>query len=370
MLTRNAERFVGSTTFEALSGRPVCTGLFDGSAGSAIGHIDWAEKADGVVIAPATANIIGKLANGIADDALGTFLMAVTAPIIVCPAMNPHMFESRAVQRNLEVLRSDGRFIVEPATGEMACGTTGAGRLPEPEDILDRVCAFLSPKDLEGKHVLVSAGPTREAIDPVRFISNPSSGKMGYAIARAAEHRGARVTLVAGPTALPDPLQVDTVHVTSAQEMAHAVFSRMQDVDIIIKSAAVSDYRPLSPETHKIKKQEGPLKLSLERTEDILLTLAGRKGNRVLVGFAAETRDLGTHAREKLRKKNLDMIVGNLIGEPGSGFAGDSNRVCFYYRDGAEEQLPEMSKDAVADLLLDRIHQLMTGPQAFGHRQP
>jgi phosphopantothenoylcysteine decarboxylase/phosphopantothenate--cysteine ligase len=362
MMTRNAERFVGPTTFEALSGQPVCTNLFDGSAGSAIGHIDWAEKADAVVIAPATANIIGKLANGIADDALSTFLVAVRAPLILCPAMNPHMFESPAVQRNLESLRSDGRFVIDPVTGEMACGTTGAGRLPEPGDILDRICACLSPKDLRGKRVLISAGPTREAIDPVRFISNPSTGKMGYAIARAAEHRGAQVILVAGPTDLPDPQQVCTVHVTTAREMAEAVFSHMQDCDIIIKSAAVSDYRPLAPESHKIKKQEAKVTLALERTEDILLTLGGRKGCRMLVGFAAETRDLEIHAREKLQKKNLDMLVGNLIGQPGSGFAGDTNRVCLFFRDGTQEHLPVMSKDAVADLLLDKIRQRMTGP--------
>jgi phosphopantothenoylcysteine decarboxylase/phosphopantothenate--cysteine ligase len=361
MMTRNAEWFIGAMTFEALSGHPVCTSLFERGNEAAIQHIDWAQKADAVVIAPATANIIGKLANGIADDALSTFLLAVTQPIIVCPAMNTHMYESRPTQRNLEVLRSDGHFIIEPGVGEMACGTTGPGRLPEPEEILDRICAILSPKDLTGKNILVSAGPTQEAIDPVRFISNPSTGKMGYAIARAAEHRGATVTLITGPTVLPDPVHIKTLHVKSASEMAAAVFSQMEDADIIIKSAAVSDYRPDSPADHKIKKDQDRLTLSLVKNEDILFMLGQHKKNRVLVGFAAETQDLDTYATGKLEKKNLDLIVGNIVGQPRAGFASDTNRVVFFYRDGSKEMLPEMSKDAVADTLLDRIRERILG---------
>ncbi|MFH0725075.1 MAG: bifunctional phosphopantothenoylcysteine decarboxylase/phosphopantothenate--cysteine ligase CoaBC [Pseudomonadota bacterium] len=366
MMTRNAERFIGATTFEALSGHPVCTSLFEGGSEASITHIDWADKADAVVIAPATANIIGKLANGIADDALSTFLMAVTRPIIVCPAMNTHMFESRPTQRNLDLLRSDGHFIVEPGVGEMACGTTGQGRLPEPEEILDRICAILSPKDLTGKNVLVSAGPTQEAIDPVRFISNPSTGKMGYAIARAAEHRGATVTLVAGPTVLPDPVNIKVLHVKSASEMAAAVFAHMETADIIIKSAAVSDYRPDSPAGHKIKKDQDHMTLSLVKNEDILFTLGRNKENRVLVGFAAETRDLETYAAGKLEKKNLDLIVGNIVGQPRAGFASDTNRVVFFHRDGSREMLPEMSKDDVADMLLDRIRDRILIPKTAG----
>jgi phosphopantothenoylcysteine decarboxylase/phosphopantothenate--cysteine ligase len=243
----------------------------------------------------------------------------------------------------------------------MACGTTGPGRLPEPDEILDRICAILSPKDFKGKNILVSAGPTQEAIDPVRFISNPSSGKMGFAIARAAEHRGADVTLVAGPTALPDPVHMRVLHVKSASEMAAAVFSHMKEADIIIKSAAVSDYRPDSQADHKIKKDQDHMTLSLVKNEDILHTLGQQKENRVLVGFAAETQDLETYATGKLEKKNLDLIVGNIVGHTGSGFASDTNRVVFFYRDGSREMLPEMSKDAVADRLLDRIRERILG---------
>jgi phosphopantothenoylcysteine decarboxylase/phosphopantothenate--cysteine ligase len=355
MMTRNAEWFVGPMTFEALSGHPVCTSLFERGSEASIKHIDWAGKADAVVIAPATANIIGKLANGIADDALSTFLMAVTQPIIVCPAMNTHMYESRPTQRNLERLRSDGHFIIEPGVGEMACGTTGPGRLREPDEILDRIRAILTPNDLKGKNVLVTAGPTQEAMDPVRFISNPSTGKMGYAIARAAEYRGANVTLVAGPTALPDPVNIETHHVVSAAEMASVVFSHMNTADIIVKSAAVSDYRPDSPADHKIKKDRDQVTLSLVKNEDILFTLGKNKQHQVLVGFAAETQNLDTYATGKLEKKNLDLIVGNIVGQPGAGFASDTNRVVFFYRDGTKETLSEMSKDAVANTLMDRI---------------
>lgn len=362
MMTRNAEYFVGPITFEALTGRSVCTSLFDRGNEASIKHIEWADQADAVVIAPATANIIGKLANGIADDALSTFLLAVTRPIIVCPAMNTNMFLSKPNQRNMETLRSDGHFIVEPGVGEMACGTTGPGRLPEPVEILDRVCAALSPKDLIGKRILVTAGPTQEAIDPVRYISNPSTGKMGYAIARAAEHRGATVTLVTGPTVQADPFNVETVHIRSAAEMAEAVFSRMDHTDIVIKSAAVSDYRPEVTADHKIKKELDRMTLTLVKNEDILLTLGHRKGNRILVGFAAETRDLETYARSKLEKKNLDMIVGNIVGDPGAGFGADTNRVLFFYRNGTHETLPEMSKDEVADTLLTRIRDRLLNP--------
>lgn len=357
MMTRNAEWFVGPMTFEALSGHPVCTSLFERGSEASIKHVDWAGKADAVVIAPATANIIGKLANGIADDALSTFLMAVTQPIIVCPAMNTHMYESRPTQRNLDVLRQDGHFIIEPGVGEMACGTTGAGRLREPDEIVDRIRAILTPKDLIGKNVLVTAGPTQEAIDPVRYISNPSTGKMGYAIARAAEYRGANVTLVTGPTALPDPANVKTLHVTSASEMASVVFLHMKTADIIVKSAAVSDYRPDSPADQKIKKDRDRLTLSLVKNEDILFTLGQKKEHQILVGFAAETQNLDAYATGKLEKKNLDLIVGNIVGLPGAGFASDTNRVVFFYRDGTKETLSEMSKDAVADTLFDRIRE-------------
>jgi phosphopantothenoylcysteine decarboxylase/phosphopantothenate--cysteine ligase len=355
VMTENAKWFVGPTTFEALTGHPVCSDLFQDKGGGSIGHIELAQEADAVVVAPATANIIAKMAGGIADDALSTFLLAAVAPVIVCPAMNTHMYENRATQRNLRVLKEDGRFIVDPACGEMACGTVGAGRLPEPDEILDRVCHFLTPKDLAGKRVLVTAGPTREYIDPVRYISNPSSGKMGYAIARAAEYRGGEVTLVSGPSGLASPHGVETVRVASAQEMAREVFERMDGVHIIIKSAAVSDYRPVEAADHKIKKGAETMTLTLEKNTDILLELGSRKKGQVLVGFAAETRDLTENARSKLERKNLDMIVGNLVGQPGTGFGVDTNRVTFFFRDGSREELPEMDKLQVAHTLLDRV---------------
>jgi len=361
VMTEHAGWFVGPTTFEALTGQPVCRDLFREKGGGSIGHIELAREADAVVVAPATANIIAKMAGGIADDALSTLLLAVTAPVIVCPAMNTHMYENPATRRNLKTLREDGRFIVDPASGELACGTTGAGRLPEADEILDRICHFLTPKDLAGRHVLVTAGPTREYVDPVRFISNPSSGKMGYAIARAAEYRGASVTLVSGPTALAPPRGVETIRVESAEEMARAVFERMDCAHIVIKSAAVGDYRPAETASHKIKKDAEVMTLALEKNTDILLELGRRKKAQILVGFAAETRELAENALSKLERKNLDMIVGNLVGQPGTGFGVDTNRVTFFFRDGRREELPEMDKQQVAHTLLDRVLGLEQG---------
>jgi phosphopantothenoylcysteine decarboxylase/phosphopantothenate--cysteine ligase len=355
ILTRSALNFVGWMTFEALCGRPVCTDLFEKGSEASFKHIDWAQAADAVLIAPATANMIGKLANGIADDALSTLMLAVTAPVVLCPSMNTHMFESKPVQRNLELLRKDGYLVLEPGSGELACGTVGPGRLPEPEHILDRLIGCLSPKDLVNRKVLVTAGPTREAIDPVRFISNPSSGKMGFAVARAAEHRGAAVTLVTGPTPLPDPMNIEVLRVQSADEMAQAVFGQADDADIIIMTAAVSDYRPGRAAVHKIKKERDRLTLELEKTSDILKALGDRKSGQILVGFAAETEDLDRNAQKKLIEKNLDIIAGNLIGRPGSGFDSDRNIVTLYYRDGTHEKIPEMDKEAVAHILLNRI---------------
>jgi phosphopantothenoylcysteine decarboxylase/phosphopantothenate--cysteine ligase len=360
IMTRNAQWFVGKTTFEALSGRPVFSDMFDAAGDGSIRHIDWARETDAAVIAPATANIVGKLANGIADDALSTFMMAVTAPKIICPAMNTHMYESPAVQRNLDRLRSDGFAILSPDAGDLACGTVGPGRLPDPSVIFDRLIDQLTPKDFAGMTVLVTAGPTREHFDPVRFLSNPSSGKMGYAAARAAEHRGARVVLISGPTAISPPLNVETVFVENAEEMAAAVFQHAPNADVVVKTAAVSDYRPGSRETQKIKKTDGSLPLMLERTEDILRSLGKRKPKRqVLVGFAAETEALETHAEQKLREKNLDLIAGNLLGGADAGFGTDTNRVILFFSDGRKEVLPVMEKEAVAHALLDRIRMLI-----------
>ena len=359
VMTQNAAQFVGSMTFEAISGHPVFSGMYGGNPDAEMRHIAWAEDADAVVVAPATANIIGKLANGIADDALTTFMLAVTAPRVICPSMNTHMYENRAVQRNLDILEGDGFIIVDPGEGELACGAVGAGRLPEPEYIFDRVANVFTPKDFKGKKVLVTAGPTREFIDPVRFVSNPSSGKMGYAVAKAAADRGGDVVLVSGPTALNTPFGVQRVDVTSAAEMAAAVFERMDDEDVIVKVAAVSDYTPVDTADHKIKKGEGGISIEMARTTDILTELGRRKKkHQILVGFAAETQNLKENALEKLKKKNLDMIAGNLVCGPESGFCADTNRINLFFKDGTIEELPVMDKSAAAHVLLDRIKEL------------
>ena len=355
IMTRHAREFVGPVTFEALSGQPVCTDLFEKGGDASIRHIDWARESDAVVIAPATANILGKLANGIADDALSTFMLAVTSPKVLCPSMNTHMYESKAVQRNLERLKADGYLILEPGTGELACGTSGPGRLPEPNVILDRLISLLIPKDLKGKRIIVTAGPTREPMDPVRFISNPSSGKMGYAVAKAAEQRGGDVILITGPTYLPDPLNINVIHVKTAREMAKAVFEHMDASHIIIKTAAVSDFRPKEEAGQKIKKETDQMVIYLERNQDILKEVGGRKKDHVLIGFAAETEDLEKNAGKKLKEKNLEMIVGNLVDHPDFGFGSDLNKVTFFYKDGQKEPLPPLEKDAVAHILLDRI---------------
>jgi phosphopantothenoylcysteine decarboxylase/phosphopantothenate--cysteine ligase len=358
ILTRSAQAFVGPLTFEALSGNDVCTSLFEGGSNgedAAMRHIYWAQEADVVIIAPATANLIGKLANGVADDALSTFMMAVTCPVLMCPSMNTNMYCSPAVQRNLQQLKEDGLYILEPGAGELACKTVGKGRLPEPEVIYDRARAILTPKDLAGRSVLVTAGPTQEPIDPVRFISNPSSGKMGYAIARAAEQRGAAVTLISGPSNLAAPIGVDLVRVQTSEAMAQAVFEHYKAADIIVKAAAVSDYRSEQTADQKIKKDREEMVLALKKTRDILKEIGRRKEDRFLVGFAAETENLERNAADKLKRKNLDMIVANLVGRPDSGFGTDTNIVTFFFRDGRSEQLSSMEKEEIAHLLLDRV---------------
>ncbi len=355
VMTENARKFVGVVTFEALSKQPVWTHMFQEGRETNIQHVDWAGRTDAVVVAPATANVIAKMAHGMADDPLSTFLVAVDAPVLVCPAMNSQMYDHSATRRNLAVLKADGRYLVAPGNGPLACGVSGAGRLADPSLIADRVKYVLTPKDMVGKRVLVTAGPTREDIDPVRYISNPSTGKMGYAIARAAEYRGAAVTLISGPTALAPPQGVDVVQIRSAREMADAVFNRLDDTDIIIKSAAVSDYTPQEPAEHKIKKGAEQVQLVLRKTTDILQEIGRRKTRQVLVGFAAETRDLAENAADKLTRKHLDMVVANLVNQPGSGFGTDTNQVSFFFSDGGREDLPPMTKDQVADRLLDRV---------------
>ncbi len=355
IMTQSAQWFVGPLTFEALSGQPVFKDMFAEDHEASIRHIDWAQAADGVIIAPATANTIGKLAHGIADDPLSTFMLAVTAPVLVCPSMNSQMYASKAVQRNLDTLRSDGYFVMDPGSGQLACGTSGPGRLPDPEIIVDRFISCFVPNDLAGKKFVITAGPTIEPIDPVRFISNPSSGKMGYAVARAAAQRGAEVTLITGPTHLPDPTNVTIIRVRTTDEMAKAVLEQFETADVVVKAAAVSDYGPQESAVHKIKKGKNEWVLSLKQNQDILKALGRQKTHQVLVGFAAETRDLEQNATHKLTEKNLDMIVGNLVGTAESGFESDTNTVTFFYPDGTQESLPSMEKQAVAHALLDRI---------------
>lgn len=360
IMTKSACEFVAPLSFQALSSNPVCVSLYEDTDDAAIRHIDWAREADAVIIAPATANILGKIANGIADDALSTFMLAVTSPRLLCPSMNTYMYENRAVQRNIDKLEEDGYTVVEPGTGELACGTTGTGRMPDPEIIVDRLCCMLTPKDLAGKKVVVTAGPTREPIDPVRFISNSSSGKMGYAIARAAEYRGATVTLISGPVAIAPPVNVDLVAVETAEAMATAVLEQIGQSDIIFKVAAVGDYRVAETAAHKIKKKDGAaMTLQLAETVDILKTIGERKTNQVVVGFAAETQDLAGNAQKKLAAKNTDMIAANLISEFDSPFNADTNKVHLFYKNGREEQLPEMDKLDLAHALLERVKDLM-----------
>ncbi|MCP3900709.1 MAG: bifunctional phosphopantothenoylcysteine decarboxylase/phosphopantothenate--cysteine ligase CoaBC [Desulfobacteraceae bacterium] len=357
IMTSSAQEFVGKTTFQVLSEQKVLTDLFEEDS-LGIKHIELASNADAVVIAPATANIIAKLATGIADDALSTTMLAVKAPVMICPAMNSDMYENLRVQRNLDVLANDGFDVLEPDFGELACKVTGPGRLPDPQYIVDRLDSFLTVKDLKGKKILISAGPTLEAIDPVRYISNHSSGKMGYAIASAAEKRGGEVTLVSGPVALDPPSNTNMIPVDSCDQMAEAMLEKAKTADIIIKVAAVADYKPADIASGKIKKKnlKNGFNISFKENIDILRSIGEIKTkNQFLVGFAAETDDLEKNACLKIEKKNLDMIVANPIGVAGAGFKEDTNKIHIFYKDGTKEDVPLMEKKAIADLLIDRI---------------
>jgi phosphopantothenoylcysteine decarboxylase/phosphopantothenate--cysteine ligase len=355
IMTAGAQQFVAPLTFQTLSGNPVVTELFRLYDERHIGHISLAQRADIMVVAPATANIIGKAAAGIADDIVSTVLMATRAPVLFAPAMNEGMWASPVVQRNIRALQDTGYHFIDPGWGDLACGSQGTGRLADADDIMDEIITILSPKDFDGAAVLVTAGPTREPMDPVRFLSNPSSGKMGFAIARALKHRGARVTLVSGPAELKPPRGVEFVAVRTAQEMAAAVERHFDQAAIVIKSAAVADYRPKVVAANKIKKKDAVPQIEFEKTTDILAGLGSKKGNRILVGFAAETQDFLVNARDKLQRKNLDMIVVNDVGRQDIGFGADSNKVTLIMADGQMHELPVMHKDEVADALLDRI---------------
>lgn len=355
IMTRNAREFVAPLTFQTLSCHPVHTDLFNLSQEQEIDHISLADRADLFILAPATANLIGKIAQGLADDLLTTSVMATKAPVLVAPAMNSNMYDNPIYQRNQKCLADAGYHILEPISGSLACGWEGKGKLPDPETIFSAAESVLAPKDLLGCHILVTAGPTREEIDPVRYVSNYSSGKMGFAIAAAAQQRGAQVILIAGPTNLTVPVGVRCVPVFSADEMRTAVFTHLDNVNVVIKAAAVADYRPVDRSVQKMKKTADKLTLKLEKNPDILAELGQQKGELVLVGFAAETERLLVHAAEKLQKKNLDLIVANDITRDGAGFDGDTNIVKFLSADGQVEELEQMSKKEVARQLLDRV---------------
>jgi phosphopantothenoylcysteine decarboxylase/phosphopantothenate--cysteine ligase len=361
VMTPNATRFVTPLTFQALSSRPVVTDMFAPWQEPGIGHIQLADRAELVLVAPATANLIGKIASGLADDMLTTLIMATKAPVLLAPAMNVNMYENMIVQENLKKLLRRGYLLVEPAVGELACGWEGKGRLAEVEDIIEEAEHALSPKDFLGKRVMVTAGPTREPIDPVRYLTNYSSGKMGYAVARVARRRGADTVLISGPTALRPPTGVRFMPVASARDMFKAALKEAEWADIIVKASAVADYRPLNPVTSKLKKIKGQEKLTLELTEnpDILFEIGRRKGERILVGFAAETSDLVKNARTKLKEKNLDLIVANDVTRPGAGFGTDTNIVLIVDQEGKAHRWPRMSKVEVAEKIFDRIQSLL-----------
>lgn len=356
LMTENAKNFINPITFESLTGHKCVSDTFDRNFEFKVEHIALAKKADAVIIAPATANVIAKLAHGIADDMLTTTVLACCCRKIIAPAMNTAMYENPVTQDNIKRLRHYGMEIAEPACGYLACGDTGTGKMPDPEELIEYVyksCAFL--KDMEGMKVLVTAGPTQEAIDPVRFITNHSSGKMGYSIAKMCMLRGACVTLVTGKTALKPPMFVDVVPVVSARDMYEAVVSRSSDMDVIIKAAAVADYRPCHVAQEKVKKSDEQMSIELERTDDILGYLGvHKKVGQFLCGFSMETENMIENSRKKLEKKHLDMIVANNLKTQGAGFGTDTNIVTLIGRD-FQEELPIMEKEKVAGCILDRI---------------
>ncbi len=359
MMTESACKFVTPLTFQALSRHDVYTDTFDEKDASVIAHIDLADWADIILVAPATANMIGKLANGLADDMISTTILAATAPVWIAPAMNVHMYEHPAVQRNMQTLQSFGYRFIEPGEGFLACGYVAKGRLEEPETIVAYLQKFFNDKPLQGKKIIVTAGPTRERIDPVRFMTNFSTGKMGYAIADEAAAMGADVLLVTGPTALPVPAGVEVKRVESAADMLHAILSRYDQVDAVIKTAAVADYRPKIMHSDKLKKRDGELTIELERTTDILRTLGEKKERQILIGFAAETKDVASYAKEKLQTKHLDMIVANDIKAEGAGFGTDTNIVTMYKRNGESIVLPLLPKVEVARHILHELKEML-----------
>ena len=361
IMTKHATEFVSALTFQSISQNPVAVEMFEPVTNWDIEHISLAKKADIFLIAPATANVIGKIANGIADDMLSTTVMATKAPVVIAPAMNTNMYENPVTQANIKKLKDLGYIFIEPGYGRLACGDLGPGKLAEPDLIVENIKFLLNKTDeLKGKNVLVTAGPTQEAIDPVRYITNKSTGKMGYALAYQAALMGAKVTLVTGPTNIEIPFGIsEVIKIKSAGQMYEAVTSRFDEMDIVIKSAAVADYKPKNISDSKIKKSDSDLVLELDRNKDILFELGKLKTKQVLVGFAAETDDLIANAQKKLAKKNLDFIVANDLKQEGAGFAGDTNIAKLLFADGNIEELPIMTKNQLSKEIYDKIIYIM-----------
>ena len=354
VMTPAAAEFIAPLTLQTLTGRPAFVEMYTERTSEKIRHIDLLDAADLLLIAPASANTIGKMACGFADNLLTTLYLAADCPVVVVPSMNVNMFKHKAVRENIDKLVSRGCLVMDPDEGELACGVYGSGRMPEPIDIYNYAVAALKPKDYKGISVTVTAGPTREALDPVRYLSNPSTGLMGYALARALKERGADVTLISGPTNLVPPAGVKTISVNTADEMYEAVFSSYQQSKIVFKAAAVSDFKPAEKAVSKVKKDDAGCLLNLERNRDILLELGRQKGDHILIGFAAETEKAVENAYDKLIRKNLDLIVVNNLNEPGAGFAVPTNRVSIIERSGEKEELPLMEKEQLAHHILDR----------------
>jgi phosphopantothenoylcysteine decarboxylase / phosphopantothenate---cysteine ligase len=365
ILTESAQKFITPLTFQTLTRQAVYTDTFEEREPSVVSHIDLADWADLVLIAPATANVIGKLANGIADDMLTTTLLATKADVLIAPAMNVNMFNHPAVKKNMETLAAFGWRFIEPNEGLLACGWIGKGRLAEPEELINAVHMYFKEKKeehslpLSGKKVMVTAGPTREELDPVRYFTNHSSGKMGYAIASAAKKLGAEVTLVTGPTSLEIPSGVQVERVISAKEMFDKTLSHYGDQDIVIKCAAVADYTPVTVHSNKFKKKNDTWTIELKKTDDILKALGERKEHQILVGFAAETENLEDYAKDKLVRKNLDMVVGNDVSKEGSGFGNDTNEIIMIKKDGSIRPLPILTKEKAANEILEEVMEMM-----------
>ncbi|MBW2623310.1 MAG: bifunctional phosphopantothenoylcysteine decarboxylase/phosphopantothenate--cysteine ligase CoaBC [Deltaproteobacteria bacterium] len=369
VMTKSAGRFITPLTFQTLTSSPVVDDMWESNTPLEIGHISLADWADVVVIAPATANIIGKIAGGIADDFLSTFLVAVRAPVVICPAMNVNMYSNAIVQENLAKLKSHDYQIVDPGIGLMACGTEGQGRLPELEFIIEETRSALTKQDMAGLKVVVSSGPTREKWDDIRFLSNLSSGKMGTAVAKNARTRGAEVVLVTGPTALPDPYGIETVKIESTLDLKKAVFDCLDWMDVLVMAAAPMDFRPAKQFKGKVKKSTDLPSIQLTLNEDFFVELGQNKGNRILVGFAAEAENLIDYAKGKLKGKNMDLIVANQIGAPGVAFATETNQVTMIAREGNIEESPLLSKDEVAGLIWDRVVPLIKPGKAKARKK-